>query len=94
MNTFWGNDSWRAAAYSDKYHLFKEMEKQPNEAVVEAFRKRLKEAADFRYVPEPVAMKNSTGATIYYLLFAAQQQLADKIARDIFKRTAIRSLNG
>jgi three-Cys-motif partner protein len=94
MNTFWGDDSWRTAAYSNENNLFKEMEKQPNEVVVSAFRKRLKETAGFKYVPEPIAMKNSKGATVYYLFFAAQQQLADKIARDIFKRTAIRSLNG
>jgi three-Cys-motif partner protein len=94
MNTFWGDDSWRTAAYSNENNLFKEMEKQPNEVVVSAFRKRLKETAGFKYVPEPIAMKNSKGATVYYLFFAAQQQLADKIARDIFKRTAIRSLKG
>ena len=93
MSAFWGDESWKSAAYSTEYHLFKEMEKQPNEVVVEAFRKRLKEVAGFKYVPPPVAMKNSTGAVVYYLLFAAQQELADKIARDIFKRTAIRSLN-
>jgi len=94
MNKFWGDESWRTAAYSGEYHLFGEMEKQSNEVIAEAFRKRLKEVAGFKYVPEPVAMKNSTGATVYYLFFAAQQQLAEKIARDIFKRTAIRSLNG
>jgi len=93
MSAFWGDESWKSAAYSTEYHLFKEMEKQPNEVVVEAFRKRLKEVAGFKYVLPPVAMKNSTGAVVYYLLFAAQQELADKIARDIFKRTAIRSLN-
>jgi three-Cys-motif partner protein len=94
LNKYWGDESWRTAAYSNEYHLFKEMEKQPNEVVVEAFRKRLKEVAGFKYVPKPVAMKNSIGAPVYYLFFAAQEQLADKIARDIFKRTVIRSMNG
>jgi three-Cys-motif partner protein len=94
LNKYWGDESWRTAAYSNEYHLFKEMEKQPNEVVVEAFRKRLKEVAGFKYVPKPVAMKNSIGAPVYYLFFAAQEQLADKIARNIFKRTVIRSMNG
>jgi three-Cys-motif partner protein len=93
MNVFWGDQSWRTAAFSDKYHLFQEMEKQPNEAVVEAFRDRLKKDGGFKFVPPPLAMKNSIGSPIYYLFFAAQEQLADKIARDIFKRCVFRSLN-
>ena len=67
------------------------MEKQPNEVVAEAFRKRLKEVAGFKYVPLPVAMKNSIGAVVYHLFFAAHEELADRIARDIFKRTVIRA---
>ena len=94
MNAFWGDDSWRTAAYSDKYHLFKEMEKQPNDVIVEAFRERLKMVAGFERVPSPLPMKNSRGAVVYYLFFAAQEHLAEKIARDIFDRSAIRGLNG
>lgn len=93
MSAFWGDESWRAAAYSNEQNRFKEMEKQPNEVVVEAFRKRLRQVAGFKYVPPPVAMKNSTGATVYYLFFATQEKLADKIVRDIFRRTSVRNLN-
>jgi three-Cys-motif partner protein len=94
MNAFWGNNSWRSAAYSDKYHLFNEMEKQPNEVIAEAFREHLKKDAGFKCVPPPLPMKNSKGAVVYYLFFAAQEHLAEKIARDIFRRSAIRGLNG
>lgn len=94
MNIFWGDESWRSAAYSDEWNLFKEMEKQPNEVIAEAFRQRLKSVAGFQCVPEPVAMKNTNGAVIYYLFFAAQEPTAEKIAKDIFRRTAIRSMNG
>ena len=94
MNAFWGDESWRTAAYSTEGNLFKELEKQPNEVVAEAFRQRLKTVAGFQCVLEPVAMKNSNGAVIYYLFFAAQEPLAEKIAKDIFKRTVIRSMNG
>jgi len=94
MNTFWGDESWRTAAYSGEGNLFKELEKQPNEVIVGAFRDRLKTVAGFKCVPEPVAMKNSTGAVVYYLFFAAQEPTAEKIARDIFRRTTIRSING
>lgn len=94
MNTYWGDESWRSVAYSNEYHLLKEMEKQPNEVIVDAFRHRLKRVGHFKRVPEPVAMKNSTGAVVYYLFFAAQEPTAEKIAKDIFKRTAIRSMNG
>lgn len=93
MDAFWGNNSWRSAAYSDKYHLFKEMEKQPNEVIAEAFREHLKKDAGFKCVPPPLPMKNSKGAVVYYLFFAAQEHLAEKIARDIFHRSAIRGLN-
>jgi three-Cys-motif partner protein len=94
MNMFWGDESWRTAAYSAEGNLFKELEKQPNEIVAEAFRQRLKRVAGFQCVPEPIPMKNSNGATIYYLFFAAQEPLAEKIATDIFKRTVIRNMNG
>ena len=89
MDAFWGNGSWRSAAYSDKDHLFKEMEKQPNEVIAEAFREHLKKDAGFKCVPPPFPMKNSKGAVVYYLFFAAQQKLAEKIAWDIFHRIAI-----
>ncbi len=31
-------------------------------------------------------MRNSIGATVYYLFFASQKQTAEKIAKDIFRK--------
>jgi hypothetical protein len=57
-----------------------------NEAVSEAFRKRLEEVAGFKYVPKPVPMRNSTGAVIYYLYFASPNKTGAKIVGDIFRK--------
>ena len=62
------------------------MEKQGNEAIVAAFQKRLKTVAGFEYVPDPLPMRNSTNAVVYYLFFASQKPVAAKIIKDIFDR--------
>jgi len=41
--------------------------------IVDAFRGRLKSAAGFKFVPDPVPMRNSANADVYYLFFASQQ---------------------
>ena len=84
MNAFWGDESWRNVAYRTDTTLFGEPEKQPNEVIAEAFRDRLRTVAGFKHVPEPAPMRNSRGAIIYYLFFAAQQPAAEKIVADIF----------
>jgi len=63
-------------------------QKATNEEVAEAFRKRLQEIGGFRYVPKPMPMRNSNGAIVYYLFFAAQNQTADKIVKAIFAKYA------
>lgn len=87
MNAFWGDDTWKAAAYRTCRGLFGDMqEKTTNDAVVEAYRRRLKEVAGFKHVPEPLPMKNRTGAVVYYLFFASHNAIGDKIARAVFKK--------
>jgi len=87
MNAFWGDDTWREIAYQRKRNLFGwYSEKAPNEVVAEAFRRRLREVAGFDQVPEPLPMKNSKGAVVYYLFFGSQVGTAEKIAREIFKK--------
>jgi three-Cys-motif partner protein len=87
MNAVWGDDSWRQAAYKKQQGLFEELdEKRTNEAIAEAFRKRLEEVAGFKYVPQPVPMRNSTGAVVYYLYFASPNKTGAKIVGDIFRR--------
>jgi len=87
MNAFWGDSTWRDAAYTRERGLFGDLEqKSSNEALVRAYRKRLKEIAGFRYVPEPIAMRNSKGAVVYYLFFASHNQTGHKIARSVFAK--------
>ncbi len=87
MNAAWGDESWRAAAYTRTPGLFGDIEeKASNERLAEAFRRRLHEVAGFQYVPEPVAMRNSTGAVVYYLYFASPNKNGKKIVVDIFRK--------
>jgi len=88
MNRFWGDESWRDAAYRREPDLFGNVDpaKASNEDVAEAYRKRLKEIAGFKYVPRPLPMRNSTGAVVYYLFFASPNATGAKIVEDIFER--------
>lgn len=87
MTKFWGDDSWRKFAYRTEQGLFEQMEeKESNEAIIAAYRNRLKEVAGFKYVPEPLPMCNTRGAVVYYLFFASQNSTGNKIAEHIFKK--------
>ncbi len=86
MNFYWGDDSWRDIAYEEEFTLFGKMPvKSTNYRVAEGFRLRLHRVAGFSYVPQPIAMRNTIGTTIYYLFFASHQPLAQRIIEDIFK---------
>jgi three-Cys-motif partner protein len=90
MDRFWGDNSWRQAAYalSPQYNLFSEPErvKQDNDAIVTAFRERLKKVAGFSFVPEPLPMRNRNNAVIYFLFFASAKPGAEKIIEEIFSK--------
>lgn len=86
MDLFWGDESWKQVAYSTDRNLFGFMEKTENTVIAEAFRERLKNIAGFKYVPEPLPMKNTNNAIIYYLFFAAQKPVTKKIVDHIFKK--------
>jgi three-Cys-motif partner protein len=89
MNSYWGDESWRRVAYekSDP-DLFGnvDLEKVSNRKFAEAFRARLKNVAGFKKVPEPLAMCNSKGSTVYYLFFASQKGTAENIVKYIFEK--------
>jgi hypothetical protein len=53
---------------------------------VQAFRERLNKVAGFKNVPEPIPMKNKSGAVIYYLFFASQKPVASDIVQSIFNK--------
>jgi three-Cys-motif partner protein len=86
MIRFWGDVSWSDAAYSGHGNLFGYLEKTSNEDVAVAFRERLKDVAGFSSVPEPIPMRNTKGAVVYYLFFAAHQPVAANIVSDIFNK--------
>lgn len=92
MTRFWGDETWRQAAYGDspQYQLFSPPDrvKKDNDAIVAAFRERLRRVAGFDFVPEPLPMRNSNNAIVYYLFFASPKPVADKIIRTIFARYA------
>jgi three-Cys-motif partner protein len=89
LTAYWGDDSWKTAAYSTD-NLFALEEKQDNLAVATIFRKRLKEVAGFKNVLEPVPMRNEQGGTVYYLFFASAKATANTIVRDIFRKNESR----
>jgi three-Cys-motif partner protein len=90
MNRFWGDESWREAAYvesdQDNFLFGRELVKQDNDAIVKAFQNRLKDVAGFEFVPDPLPMRNSNKAVVYYMYFASQKPVAKKIITDIFKK--------
>ncbi len=87
MDAVWGDRSWRDAAYKKTRGLFEDIEeKAENKEVADAFRKRLKKYAGFKYVPEPMPMRNSKGAIVYYLFFASPNKTGPKIVKDIFDK--------
>lgn len=89
MTRFWGDDTWKNVAYSTTANLFGEPEKQPNEVIAEAYRNRLIQVAKFRHVPPPLPMRNRKRAIVYYLFFGSQVEVAEKIARAIFKKYSL-----
>ena len=94
MNTFWGDESWKEAAYRRTVNLFGEtLEiKERNVTIASAFRDRLQEVANFKHVSRPLPMRNSRGAIVYYLFFASQLQLADDIINYIFNKYGSRGV--
>ena len=87
MTQAWGDESWREAAYDRQPNLFgaETQFKASNDRVIAAYRERLRDAG-FAYVPEPVAMRNSVNAPIYYLFFCSPKAVAADIVDQIFRR--------
>jgi three-Cys-motif partner protein len=93
MNAYWGDDSWRKIAYAEQPTLFGEadlVKHGGNQAIVDAFRQRLRRVAGFKNVIEPMPMTNSKEAVVYYLFFASQKDVANRIVKHIFKKYGAR----
>jgi len=67
-------------------NLFQMPEKEDNETIAMAFRDRLIKKAGFKYVLDPLPMKNSKGAVVYYLFFASHNETGNKITKYIFQK--------
>lgn len=86
LNRYWGDSSWESVSYTREGNLFGFRRKTSNKEIVMAYRDRLKRIASFAHVPDPMPMKNSRGADVYYLLFASQNPVADHIVNNIFSK--------
>lgn len=88
MNTYWGDGTWKEIAYPPIVDLFKEVQRMKvnNRTIALAFKEHLQKEAGFAYVSQPLPMRNSKGAIVYYLFFASQQQVANNIIKDIFEK--------
>jgi len=88
MDAFWGDNSWRSIMYVEQEHLFgvEEVKIGTNDDIAAAFQERLRKKAGFGYVPEPVVMRNSRNAMLYYLFFASPKAAAAHIVKDIFDK--------
>ena len=88
MTIFWGDETWRQAAYRIVPNLFGEQveQKENNRAIAHAFQLRLLNKGKFKFVPDPLPMRNSRGAIVYYLFFASQNQTGKDIIESIFTR--------
>lgn len=87
MDFFWGETSWRVVAYPEEPTLFgPQPRKAPNEVIAKAYRERLQHQAGFAYVPDPLPMRNTKGAIVYYLFFASPNRNGAKIVNYIFEK--------
>jgi len=86
MTNFWGDETWKDVAYDSRQDLFGHPEKQSNDVIAKAFQERLRSIAGFRFVPKPLAMKNSVGSIVYYLFFASPNRTGGKIVEEIFAK--------
>jgi three-Cys-motif partner protein len=86
LTDFWGDESWRDVAYSSEGEMFGHLHKQPTELIAEAFRDRLQKVAGFKFVPEPLPMRNMNRAIVYYLYFASPNETGAKIVGEIFDK--------
>ncbi|MBV8228030.1 MAG: three-Cys-motif partner protein TcmP [Verrucomicrobia bacterium] len=86
LTAFWGDETWRTVAYDTKMDLFGHPTKTDNDTIAEAFRKRLVDVAGFKYVPQPIPMRNRSNAVVYYLFFGSPNATGERIVKHIFKK--------
>ncbi len=90
MDRFWGDRSWHATMFraSDQMNLFggEGLDKTDNRDLVNAYCARLHKVAGFGFVADPLPMRNSKNAVVYYLIFAGPNKTGWKIVQDIYRK--------
>lgn len=92
MNKFCGTDEWREILYKyGQLGLFGDIDRikivNSNIKLGEWFkRERLQKTAGFKFVPEPMLMRNSKGGPLFFLFFASHNETGKKIVTDIFNK--------
>lgn len=87
MTRFWGDEGWKNVAYRTETSLWGEpLPTKVPDAVVGAFRERLRKVAGFACVANPLPMRNSRNGIVYWLFLASQKDVSAKIMDDIAKR--------
>jgi hypothetical protein len=65
-----------------------ELAKNENRDLVNAYCERLGANASFGFVANPLPMRNSKNAIVYYLIFAGPNQTGWEIVQDIYRKYA------
>ena len=90
MNRFCGSEEWQKILYREQKDLFGgtyQMKIGGNLELGNWFRReRLQKNAGFKFVPEPVLMRNSKGGPLFLLFFASHNETGKKIVSDIFNK--------
>jgi len=93
MNRFCGTDEWKEILYKegDQMGLFGDPDRikivNSNIKLGEWFKKeRLQKTAGFKFVPEPMLMRNSKGGHLFFLFFASHNETGKKIVTNIFNK--------
>lgn len=93
LSRYWGDESWKDIAYTSEEGLFGPIEeKSDNEVVAAAFASRLTMVAGFKHVIDPIPMRNSSNAIVYYLFFASQSSTGARIMKHIFDKYRARGV--
>jgi three-Cys-motif partner protein len=93
MNRFCGSKEWQEILYEEDKQLglfgdtYRIKVVDSNVKLGDWFRtERLEKAAGFKFLPEPVLMRNSKGGPLFFLFFASHNETGPKIVSDIFNK--------
>lgn len=90
MSKWWGDDSWIGQFYGPgPKWLHGESGNRKvvnNDEIVQIYRQRLQDEGGFGFVTEPLPMKNSQNAVLYYILLASNNETAVRIMNEILDK--------